>query len=331
MNHQCILAPAIGLAVLLAPCALAADDFPQAEISNGQIHAKLYLPDADHGYYQGTRFDWSGQIPSLVFAGHSFFGQWFEKYDPKIHDAIQGPVEEFLTDRAGLGYAEAKPGENFVKIGVGAIRKPDEQAFRQFSTYEIADHGKWSVKTGADFVEFTQALSDTNGYAYVYRKTVRLAKNAPVMILQHSLRNTGRKTIQSTVYEHNFYMIDDKPAGPDYVVKFPWDVRAVAIPGLRGMAETRGQEFVYLRELPKGASVQSLLEGFGPSFSDYDIRVENRAAGAGVRQTADRPIARLNFWSIRSTVCPEAYIDMTIEPGREFTWNISYQFYTIPK
>jgi len=32
-------------------------DFPQAEISNGLIKAKLLLPDAQSGYYQYTRFD----------------------------------------------------------------------------------------------------------------------------------------------------------------------------------------------------------------------------------------------------------------------------------
>ncbi len=40
-------------------------------------------------------------------------------------------------------------------------------------------------------------LPDTNGYAYVYRKTVRLAKGKPVMVLEHSLKNTGRKAIDS--------------------------------------------------------------------------------------------------------------------------------------
>jgi hypothetical protein len=318
-----------GLLVWLAALPLAAADFPQTEISSGAIKAKLYLPDAQHGYYQGTRFDWSGQIPSLEFQGHNFFGQWFEKYDPKLHDAIMGPVEEFLTNGAGLGYLEAKPGENFVKIGVGAIRKPEEAAFHQFATYQIAHHGKWAVKTGRDFVEFTQTLSDTNGYAYVYRKTVRIAKGKPVMLLEHSLKNTGRKVIESSVYEHNFYMLDNQPTGPDYVIKFPWDVHAKA--DLKGAAETRGNEFVYLRDLPKGPSVATDLEGFGPSAADYDIRVENRAAGAGVHQTANRPIARMYLWSIRSTVCPEAYISMHIEPGKEFTWNISYEFYTLPK
>ena len=73
------------------------------------------------------------------------------------------------------------------------------------------------------------------------------------------------------------------------------------------------------------------MEGFGTTPKDYDIRVENRAANAGVRQTSDRPLAKLVFWSIRSTVCPEAYIDMHIEPGKEFTWRISYDFYTLPE
>ncbi len=115
------------LASVFFPHHAAAAQFPQAEISNSRIRAKLYLPDARHGYYQGTRFDWSGVVASLECNGHSYFGKWFEGHDPKLHDAITGPVEEFFTNDAGLGYDEAKPGESFIKIGVGTLRKPDEQ------------------------------------------------------------------------------------------------------------------------------------------------------------------------------------------------------------
>lgn len=317
----------LGLLCCLAAGLLAAADPPQAEISNGVVRAKLYLPDAQDGYYRATRFDWSGQIASLEYKGHTFFGQWFEKYDPKLHDAIMGPVEEFLTNGAGLGYAEAKPGENFVKIGVGAIKKPDEPRFRQFNTYEIADSGKWSVRKGSDWVAITQVLPDTGGYAYQYTKTIRLAKGKPELVLEHSLKNTGKKVIESSVYEHNFYVIDGMPTGPDVVVKFPFDVKATA--DLRGFAETRGKELVYLKELQKGQSVQSNLVGYGDTAKDYDIRVENRKAGVGVRQTGDRPIERINYWSIRSTPCPEAYVHMKIDPGKTFTWKINYEFYTL--
>jgi hypothetical protein len=300
---------------------------PTAEISNGIVKAKLYLPDAEHGYYQGTRFDWSGAIASLEANGHNYFGVWFEKYDPKANDAITGPVEEFITaKRSALGYDEAKPGEKFVKIGVGALKKPEEQRYSEYKTYEIADHGKRSVRKGRDFVEFTQTLADTNGYAYIYRKTVRLAKGKPEMALEHSLKNTGRKTIETSVYEHNFYVIDNLPTGPDVVVRFPFDVRAR---DMRGLAEARGKELVFLKELQARQSASSELEGFGPTPSDYDIRVENRKAGAGVRQTSDRPIARMFFWSIRTTPCPEAYIGLKVEPGKETKWRINYEFYTL--
>src|SRR5262252_590961 len=104
---------------------LAAAQFPQAEMFNTRIRAKLYLPNPESGYYRATRFDWSGQIASLEWNGHNYFGQWFERYDPKLHDAIMGPVEEFVTSP---GYDEAKPGETFVRIGVGLVRKPDESA-----------------------------------------------------------------------------------------------------------------------------------------------------------------------------------------------------------
>ncbi len=50
------------------------DDFPSAKITNGLITATLHLPDAQKGYYRGTRFDWSGVMPSLEYKGHQYFG-----------------------------------------------------------------------------------------------------------------------------------------------------------------------------------------------------------------------------------------------------------------
>jgi len=313
----------------LAAAALAADGFPQAEISNGGVRAKLYLPDARQGYYRATRFDWSGQIASLEFQGHNYFGQWFDRYDANRNDSILGPVEEFLSGGLGLGYNGVKTGESFVKIGVGALRKPEERAFSQFKTYEIADPGKWTVNQFPDRVEFTHELPATAGYAYLYKKTVRLTAGKPQLVLEHSLRNTGTKPIETSVYEHNFYVIDGQPAGPDFTVKFPFTVRAAA--DLGGLAEIRGTQLTFLKELQKGQTVHSALEGYGKTAKDYDIRVENALARSGVRQTSDRPLAKLDFWAIRSTVCPEAYIDMRIEPGNEFTWRIVYDFYTLPE
>jgi len=56
-----------------------AQDFPHAEIGNGLIQAKYYLPVAERGYYRGTRYDWSGGSYSLRYKCHEFFGQWFPR------------------------------------------------------------------------------------------------------------------------------------------------------------------------------------------------------------------------------------------------------------
>jgi len=312
---------------LIALAQAAAPSFPKAEIATSSIRATVQLPDTKAGYYQGTRFDWSGSILSLKWGGHDYFGQWFEKYDPKIHDAITGPVEEFLTDDAGLGYAEAKPGEVFVRIGVGAIRKPDEPAYRRFETYEVVDHGKWSMKTSPDQVEVTHELRDGNGYGYSYRKTLRVSGNT--LVLDHRLENTGRKPIATSVYDHNFFTLDGQTTGPDAAVAFTAFDPQAARP-LNGLAETRGREIRFLKTFESKETVFTELSGFGPTPRDYDFRVENRKT-AGVHVTAYQPLAKLVFWSAWKTVCPEPYIDMRIEPGKAFTWRINYEFYQAAK
>jgi hypothetical protein len=95
-------------------------------------------------------------------------------------------------------------------------------------------------------------------------------------------------------------------------------------------AEFRGNELIYKRELAgRSDSVASWLTGFGPTAKDNDFMVENTKTGIGVRELGNRPLSQLNFWSIRTTVCPEAYIHMRIEPGHTFKWKIAYQFYLL--
>jgi hypothetical protein len=312
----------------LASTGLRAEDYPKAEISNGLIHAQLMLPDSQHGSYRGTRFDWSGVISSLQFGGHEYFGRWYEHHDPKIHDAITGPVEEFRTDDKGLGYDEAKTGGTFVRIGVGTVRKPEEPAYRPYYTYEIVDTGKWTIHKHKDRIEFTQQLKSDLGYAYVYSKTVRLVKGKPELLIEHSLKNTGQKVIESTQYNHNFFVIDHEVVGPDIVVKFAFT--PVALRGFNDRAEVHGQEIVFPQDLQGKNGVLSELGGSANDVKDYDFRVENVKTGAGVHFTSDQPLEKVNFWAIQTVAAAEPYIQLRIQPGKESHWTIRYDFYTLP-
>ncbi|HEY3841195.1 MAG TPA: hypothetical protein VGL72_31705 [Bryobacteraceae bacterium] len=333
---------AIALVCGLAGGGLAAD-YPRAEISNSQIHAVLYLPDAQRGYYRGTRFDWSGVIASLEYKGHNYYGPWFQRMDPKVHDfiydgpdivaglasAISGPVEEYASGGTTLGYDEAKPGDTFLKIGVGALRKPEEARYDHYRAYEVVDPGKWSIKKGPDWIEFLQEINGPAGYAYAYRKTIRLAKDKPRMILQHSLKNTGRRAIEANVYNHNFLVLDKQPTGPDFEISFPFEIKSARPPNGE-LAAIRANRIVYLKTLQNQDTVSTNVQGFGGSAKDFDIRIENRKVGAGMRITADRPLLRASLWSIRSVLAVEPFIGMAIEPGGEFTWTLTYDFYSLP-
>jgi hypothetical protein len=319
---------------------LSSADFPQTEIANGVIRAKIYLPDAKNGFYRGTRFDWSGVVYSLQYGGHEYYGPWFNKTAPDIRDfvfdgpdiiagpcsAVTGPADEFRP----VGYEEAKPGGTFVKIGVGALRKPDQARYDNYRLYEIADHGKRTMKRTRGSVEFTQRLSDAaSGYGYVYRKIVRLTAGQPEMVLEHSLKNTGARAIRTSVYNHNFLVLDGKPTGAGFVITVPFQIRSPRPPD-RELAEIRGNRIVYLKTLEGRDVVSTPLQGFGDSAADSEIRIENSELGAGMRIVADRPLLSESLWSIRSVVAMEPFVSVSVEPGSEFTWKSTYSYYTLP-
>jgi len=296
---------------------------PQTEITNGIVKAHLYLPDAENGYYRATRFDWSGIISSLEYDGHSYFGQWFEEYSPTIHDAIMGPVESFSP----LNYDETDPGGNFVQIGVGVMTKPDDEKYNAFKLYPIIDPGKWKIKKGADKVQFTQVLEDDQ-YSYEYTKTVQLIKGKPEMVLSHMLKNIGNQTIETRVYNHNFFVIDNQPTGKGYELIFPVNVSGTGR-GIGDIAEIQGNKIIFKRDLVKDESIYcTSLEGINNSVKDFDIKIENRITGAGARITGDQPLSRLVLWGSSTTLCPETYISIKLEPGKEFSWKYFYEFYT---
>lgn len=305
--------------MMLLPLMLTlAADFPSATITSGKLTARLYLPDAQNGYYRGTRFDWSGQIGSLKSANHEYFGQWFDRYDPKLHDSIQGPVEEFSE----VGYEEAKPGDLFLRVGVGMVRKPEDKPYERFRTYDIVDGGTWTVKKGKSSIRFTQTLQG-QGYGYRYTKTVRLKGQG--MVIEHELKNTGQKPLALNQYNHQFFMLDGKTTGPQVEVKFPFALKAKRAPSSE-LSQIEGGDIRYRRELVKGESVFGTFEGFGNTAADYDIRVARKDTGAAVRVQGDRPIEQLVFWSIRTTVCPEPYVRVDTAPGAKTKWAYRYTF-----
>jgi hypothetical protein len=236
-----------------------------------------------------------------------------------------GPVEEF----GPLGYNEVKPGETFVKIGIGSLIKSDEQPYSSYKLYTVSNPGNWKIEKKSNQVAFTHSLADSL-YAYEYKKTVVLIKGKPEMVLLHTLTNKGKRSLETSVYDHNFFVMDKQPTGPGYVVTLP--INNLSTEGGKGIGEVakiQGNQLIFLRDLLKRE--QAYLPDLSPTAPmPYDIKVENKNAGAGVKIRGDRPVSKMVIWCSSTTVSPEPYIDIMVEPGKTVSWKISYEYYTLP-
>ena len=312
---------------------------PQVEISNGILHVKVYLPDSARGFYRGTRFDWSGIIADLRYKEHRYYGPWFSKTDPNVRDfiydgpdiiaspcsAATGPAEEF---QPALGFEDAKSGGTFVKIGVGVLRKPDDQKYGSFRMYELVDGGTRGVKEGADFIEFRQEVHDpSSGYGYVYTKTLRLKAGKPELVIEHTLRNVGKRTIEGSTYNHNFLILDEQPPAPPLTVTLPFEPKIDAAKN-QEFVVAKDHQIVFLKTLTGKDRVFTPVNGFGGSVSDINIRIENASTRAGLVISGNRPLAKMALWAIRTVIAAEPFIDYKLVPGEETSWQFKYDYYT---
>lgn len=298
------------------------EQYPNVVLSNGAVEMKVYLPDQEKGLYRATRFDWSGIIGSVKYKGHEYFGYWKKSHDPLYHDALTGPVEGFIEP--GPGYAEAKPGEGFIRIGVGVIEKADEPAYKMFDTYRILDHGTWKIDKGDDWISFTHTIDSQSGYSYIYQKTIQLRDNG--FRIEHTLQNRGKKPIETDQFNHNFFMIDHAKSGTAFQVSFPF--RLSTDDDLKGLLKISGKKISFIKDLNEEESVFLLLNGYSNKVADHKVTVVNQKTGAGVTFTVDKPLYRMAFWTCQTTLCPENFIWLSVEPGEEEHWISKYTLFT---
>lgn len=297
-------------------------DFPRLDLDNGFIQVSIFLPDAERGYYRGTRFDWSGIIERVDYQGHKFYAPLHAQHDPHRHDSISGPAAEFAMFNP-MGFTEAEAGESFVKIGVGLLAKGDTNEYKFHGDYRIIRAGEWDIEHGTDWVSFAQDFTGDRGWAYRYRKTIRLTPDQPEFVIEYRLENSGTKTIDINHYNHNFTLIDDVPYGPDYSVEFPFATDGPV--SINNLAWFRGDAIEVEKPLQDDSLRIQVFEGTDPGNYNAAL-VRNQKTGAAVEFRGDAPITRMVFWAVARAACPEPFIQIYLEPGQVKTWSSVYRF-----
>src|SRR5258707_7268665 len=301
-----------------------ANAFPQHTLKNDAVKLTIYLPDAEKGYYRGTRFDWSGLIEQAEYKGHTFFGPWKTTHDPRNHDDADGPVEEFGMF-APLGYGEAKVGESFIKIGVGRLEKPKEEKYQVHGAYKIVEPGTWKITYEADWIQFEQDLKDDSGRGYHYVKRIQLAKKSDGFAIEHVLKNNGKGALETDHYCHNFIRIDDQPIGKDYVMEFAFEPAAKK--PLKDEAVLKGRRLLFREDLKPDQALFVELQGSKERAEENAVTVKSNKSGAGIRIKGDAPLDHFNVFAVKLAVCPEPFIKIKLMPGKEMKWTTRYTFF----
>jgi len=144
------------------------------------------------------------------------------------------------------------------------------------------------------------------------------------------LKNPGSRAIHTSVYNHNFLVLDKQPPGPGFVITIPFPIRTPAPPN-KMLAEIRGSQIVYTKTLTGEDVVAMPIEGFGGGANDHQIWIENSRLGVGMKIETDRPLEKESLWSIRTVIAVEPYVAIDVEPGNEFAWTIQYEYYLLPE
>jgi hypothetical protein len=325
----------IALLLLSCPFVFASDlspesSAPQKQLSNGLVQLTVLLPDAEKGYYRGTRFDWSGLILRATYKRHTFFEPWKTTHDPKNHDDVAGPAEEYGM-QVPIGFQEARPGGTFLKIGVGELEKNDQPEFQFWHTYKIVRPGTWQIKSGADWMEFQQEVRSKDGWGYHYTKRIELRKDQPAFVIEHRLKNTGSRAFASNHYCHNFIMIDGRPIDAQYQLGLPFAARAKSEADLKGAAKVVGNKVKFLRRLAHGEGVLMQLDGLTGTANDNQVTVSNLASHASMHIKGDRALSKYNIYVAELAVCPEPFIELKLEPGQEEAWSNEYTLEVRPQ
>ncbi len=147
------------------------------------------------------------------------------------------------------------------------------------------------------------------------------------MVIEHRLTNIGKRPIESSVYDHNFLVLDKQTIGPGFTVTLPFEIHSVK--PIKPLGAVQGKSISYLKQLQGHDQFGVAIAGFGKTAEDYKIAIDNKVVGAGMKITGDQPLESEELWSIRSILAMEPFIHMSIAPGKDFSWKYTYDYYTI--
>jgi hypothetical protein len=312
--------------------AIAQDDpaaYPHRVLRNDTgMRVMVMLVDKDKGFYRGTRFDWAGHIAQAKYRGHTFFGLWRTPHDPTNYEHGAGPCDEFGIEKPP-GYDQAKPGEPFLKVGVGLLKRIDEKPYHFSTRYPVLDGGRWNqgfVGNREIGITFQHELRTEIDWGYRYTKSIQTEDDQPAFTISRRLKNIEGNDIKTAAYNHNFIRIDDELIGPSYELELSEELKAKVEPPAR----FDGRRLTFTDKVEK-----PLMIYFEKWPADrtrtipFTITITNRRTGGRMAIEHQFPLSELRLWVSPTAICPEPFLDIDLSPAKSIAWMTTYRLGTV--
>lgn len=273
----------------------------------------------------GFRFGRAAFIADITLDGERHFGA----NEPKnlIHPSSggRGLCCEYTADLSG----EAAVGEYFPKLGVGLIRKEEEEPYCFHKRYRDVREYPVSIEKGRDWARFVTEPVSCMGYAVREERKISVSGNR--LTMEVILENTGEKPILTGEYCHNFLSIDGMAITPDYHLDLPGlpELGVRDIPNLYpspcnfhadgdGIEILRSETAVSLAEIP--------LCGLDSKKQPFSWRLSHKGAKAAVSVEEYLVPSKITLWETDHIFSAEMEHTISLAPGENKSWKRVYTF-----
>ena len=285
-------------------------------------HLELHI-DAPTENYSCTRFDWTGKISQLKFQNIPL--TTIENTD-LINTACfgKGFYNEFGIDTP-LGFHETAIGGWFHKIGIGLLKKENEQYL--FHKKYAVKPAKFSVSTEANGVIIHCTSEAFNGYSYKLTKEIKLYSSS--FTIKYTLHNTGEKEIVTDEYVHNFMATDNALKGKEYALEFPFKLEPPLFDETVNTEQkvTIGSNRITFKETPKEQFFFSNLSGGKLENAAWTLLNSNTKIG--IQETGNFQTNKMNVWGWGHVISPELFFKINIKAGKALEWTRTFEVFKI--
>jgi hypothetical protein len=260
----------------------------------------------------GPRFDNTAYVNDIYIGSKNFL------------KPADGLIDEFGIEGVGvLNYKDARAGQKFIKIGVGALIRDTNEAYAFNRKYPLDELWPCYSEQAGNELKITQISREFHGYAYKYCKTYDVDANKKQLSIKYELTNFGKRAFDFEQYNHNWFYFASQPIGPDYYLSTDFDIAPDG--SLTNWLESKTRKLLITKLIVRASYFSATVHS--PRQTNHCV-IANKACMQSVEVGGDFDICRFALYCQPDAICPEVFMKGGLESNQCRTWKRTYVFRT---